>query len=103
MNQCSRGISLDGEGRIWVVTLNRQLDKTEQSAIITRPGMKKRIGSESEEPQVIEKLEIFDIDGVLLGELLISHRVHFIRVWGSIILLLDITESKIYQYEIKNQ
>ncbi len=46
------------------------------------------------------KLEVFDEDGLLLQEIPLNHSCHGIRASGDQLLLLDYSESKVYQYEI---
>jgi len=49
------------------------------------------------------KLEVFDADGLLLQEIPLSHTCHGIRAYGSQLLLLDYSESKVCQYEIEEK
>jgi len=86
MNIVSYGIASDGNGRTWVITQNRQLDKNEQ-------------GEESNIADAY-KLEIFDIDGILLQEIPIQHEAQAIRLRNGQLLLLDHSGVRIFQYEI---
>ncbi|MFO7981207.1 MAG: hypothetical protein R6V00_10305 [Candidatus Aminicenantes bacterium] len=49
------------------------------------------------------KLEVFDADGLFLQEIPLNHSCHGIRVYGSRLLVLDCSESKVYQYKIEEK
>jgi len=101
MNTCSVGIAVDVKSRMWVVTLNRPLrkeEKVETSHITTkpRPGFAgatslSRITKGNTDLRTSDsyKLEIFDPDGVLLGEIPLTHFVNSIRIIGENLFLLD--------------
>lgn len=110
MNRCSSGIAVDEKGRVWVVTLSRQLKKDEivytsigvirDVSAITR--IRKKIEGNTD-LQVTDayKLEIFAPDGVLLGEIPLNHFVDGIRIHKDSLFLLDKERgAKYYQYKI---
>jgi hypothetical protein len=86
MNTVSCGIAADKKGRAWVITQIRQLSKEEQKA-------------ESDKIDVY-KLEIFDIDGLLLQEIPIQHEAQAIRIKNNQLLILDYSGVRVFQYQI---
>jgi len=111
MNTCSMGIAADSKGRIWVVTYDRQLKKEEevQTSMMTMMGRggggttvsQKTTGNTELRTTDAFKLEVFDPDGVLLGEIPLTHFVDFIRISGDNLFLLDKARGvTFYQYKI---
>jgi sugar lactone lactonase YvrE len=99
LNRCAGGIAVDGQGRIWVVTMTRQLKKEEQvgtGVSMTMDGSGGRtigysVQGEGTELRTTDayKLEIFDADGVLLGSLPLDSFVDGIFIYGDRLFLLD--------------
>jgi DNA-binding beta-propeller fold protein YncE len=112
MNICSAGIAVDDKSRMWVVTLSRQLHKEEKvrtsSMIVSGGGgggisnvSRKTEGNTDLRTTDAYKLEIFDPDGVLLGEIPLTHFVNSIRIIGDNLFLLDQERGvTFYQYRI---
>jgi sugar lactone lactonase YvrE len=110
MNVCSKGIAVDGRGRAWVVTLQRQLKKEEevQTSMMSvggRGGVNnvsvKTTGNTELRTTDAFKLEIFAEDGVLLGEIPLTHFVDVIRIAGDSLFLIDRERGvTVYQYKI---
>jgi len=112
MNVCSLGIAADAKGRAWVITYDRQLKKEEQvqtSMMMTsgRGGgavstvSQKTTGNTELRTTNAFKLEVFDPDGVLLGEFPLTHFVDGIRICGNTLFLLDqVRGVTFYQYKI---
>lgn len=109
MNKCSNGVAVDEKGRIWAVTLNRQIKKEEQVFTSTgvffsdglRNVMRKTEGNTDLQVTDMYKLEIFAPDGILLGEIPLNHFVDGIRIWKNNLFLLDKERgAKFYQYKI---
>ena len=110
MNKCSAGIAVDGRGRAWVVTLDRQLKKEEQvqtsMTSFGGPGgvrsvSVKTTGNTDLRTTDAFKLEIFDPNGVLLGEVPLTHFVDAIRVFGDRLFLIDRERGvSVYEYRI---
>jgi len=99
--QASSGIAVDEKGRVWVVTLNRQLKKEEQSSTTTSErGVIGRKEGEEAKKMDIYKLEIFDPDGILLGEIPLDHIAHGLRIQKNFLLIKDMENCKFYQYKI---
>jgi sugar lactone lactonase YvrE len=110
MNSCSVGIAVDGRGRAWVITYARQLPKEEQvqTTMMTvggRGGVSnvsvKTEGNTDVRTTDAFKLEIFDADGVLLGEIPLTHFADVIRIAGDSLFLIDRERGvTVYQYRI---
>jgi hypothetical protein len=110
MNACSAGIAIDDKARVWIVTLNRQLRKEEKTITSTtsrRDGAGistisvKTKGNVDLRTTDAYKLEIFNPDGVLLGEIPLTHFVNSIRIIGDNLFLLDRERGvTFYQYKI---
>jgi DNA-binding beta-propeller fold protein YncE len=111
MNVCSKGVAVDGKGRAWVVTPGRQLMKEEevQTSIMSVGGPGGAMGNVSYKTEGNTdlrttdafKLEIFAGDGVLLGEIPLTHFVDAIRVFGDSLFLIDRDRGvSVYQYKI---
>jgi hypothetical protein len=110
MNVVSSGIAADGKGRIWVITLRRQLTKEESgsggSAVTVDSGIVAR--TIPSQPEVVKpdvyKLEIFSPDGILLGEIPLIHHAHGIRIFGDNLFIREYYNTIFYQYKIiKNE
>jgi sugar lactone lactonase YvrE len=100
MNQVSQGVSVDGKGRIWINTLNRQMSKEEMGMSISVGGVTKKVQEPKIQKMDIFKLEIFDSEGILLGEIPLDHLAHGIRIFDDILFIWDMQNTKYYQYEI---
>jgi sugar lactone lactonase YvrE len=111
MNICSIGIAVDSEGRAWVVTYDRQLNKEEavQTSMMMSMGRggggttvsQKTTGNTELRTTNAFKLEVFDPDGVLLGEIPLTHFVDGIRICSDNLFLLDqVRGVTFYQYKI---
>lgn len=110
LNRCATGIEVDGQGRIWVVTLSRQL-KDEES-VQTRVGMMMSAGGQRSMSLDLEgntdnretdayQLEVYDQEGILLGKLPVDHFVDNIRIFGDRMFLLDKNRGmQFYEYRI---
>jgi hypothetical protein len=106
MNVVSNGIAADGKGRIWVITLCRQLTKEEiglGSSVITRDAevVSRTVPTQ---PKVVKgdvfKLEIYSPDGVFLGEIPLTHHAHGIRMFGDNLFIREYYNTIFYQYKI---
>jgi hypothetical protein len=110
MNTCSAGIAVDGRGRAWVVTYDRQLRKEEEvqtsMTSIGGPGGARSVSVKTEGNTDLRttdalKLEIFDGEGVLLGEVPLTHFADVIRIFGDRLFLIDRERGvAVYQYRI---
>ena len=110
LNPCSAGIAVDDKSRMWVVTLSRQLRKEEKvqtsSMIVGGVGGISNVSRKTEGNTDLRttdayKLEIFDSDGVLLGEIPLTHFVNSIRICSNNLFLLDQERGvTFYQYRI---
>lgn len=110
MNKCSNGIAVDKKGRIWVVTLKRQIKETEQvqtSVMAMQGASGERSMSMSVEGNTDTRetdmfmLEIYDPDGILLGSLSLNHFVDDIHIEGDRVYLLDrMRGMQYFEYQI---
>lgn len=100
LNHVSSGIAVDSKGRAWIATLNRQPTREEEGEVISVPGAGRVKGSAELEKIDAYKLEIFDPDGILLGELRLDHRVHGMRIDKNYLFTWERNFAKYYQYEI---
>lgn len=99
MNRCAAGAAVDGKGRLWVITLARQLKEAEQVgtsvSMTMSSGGGRTIGyqvvGEGQELRTTDayKLEIFDADGALLGSLPLDFFVDGVFIEGDRLFLLD--------------
>jgi hypothetical protein len=100
MNTVSRGIGLDSKGRIWVLTMNRQLEPEEQTQTVSVGGARKTTQKGKIKKMDIYKLEIFDNEGVFLGEIPLDHLAHRMRIQKDFLFVLDAENVRYYQYRI---
>jgi len=110
MNSCSVGIAVDVKGRAWVVTYARQLRENEKVQTVMMSGdmagsvnnvSVKTEGNTDLRTTDAFKLEVFDRDGVLLGELPLTHFADVIRIAGDSLFLIDRERGvTVYQYRI---
>jgi sugar lactone lactonase YvrE len=112
LNRCAAGIAVDGRGRVWVVTMTRQLKKEEQVGMMMTMsqdagggrtmGMKPQ--GEGQELRTTDayKLEVFDADGVLLGSLPLDFFVDGVFIFGDRLFLMDkLRGTQFKEYRIK--
>jgi sugar lactone lactonase YvrE len=111
MNSCSAGIAVDARGRAWVVTYDRQLKENEkvQTSIMMVGGAGGGVSSTSVKTEGNTdvrttdalRLDVFDPDGVLLGEIPLTHFTDVIRIAGDSLFLIDRERGvTVYQYRI---
>jgi hypothetical protein len=100
MNMVSYGIAVDGTGRVWVNTFDRQMKPEEMGGSISVGGVTRRVRESKIEKMDIHKLEIFDPDGVLLGAIPLNHLVHGLRIFGDTLFIWDRENTIVYQYRI---
>lgn len=109
-NRCSEAVSVDGEGRVWVLTYDRQLKESERggtSINMSRGASGSTISmspsTEEDLPETTDafKLEVFDPEGVLLQSFPLDHYADNIEISGNRIYLLDkVRHMKVHVYEI---
>lgn len=105
-NFVARGLDADGSGRIWVATCDRQMRKDEK-VIVMYSGQvggaetRKLVGDTDLRKTDMYKLEIFRSDGILLGEIPLTHFVDKIWVHQDRLFLLDSDRGVcFYEYKI---
>jgi hypothetical protein len=100
LNTVSFGIAADEKGRIWVNTLRRQMTPEEQGLQVMAGGRTKTIKKSKEGLIDIFKLEIYDSDGVLLGEIPLPHHVHGVRIFDDNLFVWERNNTTYYHYRI---
>ncbi|MGB2908589.1 MAG: NHL repeat-containing protein [Candidatus Aminicenantaceae bacterium] len=110
MNTCSEAIAMDGNGRIWVVTLARQLKDEEEAGTnvsVSRGDqgttLSMRPWSEDEIPPITDAyvLEVFDEEGVLLQRFPLDHYADVLRIKGDRLYILDkVRRMQVHAYRI---
>lgn len=110
MNTCSAGVAVDAKGRGWVLTYARQLRKEEQvqtsmtgvggQAGINNVSIKTEGNTDLRTTDAF-RLDVFSPDGVLLGEIPLTHFADVLRVSGDHLFLIDRERGvTVYQYRI---
>ncbi len=110
MNRCAGGLAADGKGRLWVATLNRQFKKEEQVSMnvtaMMSSGGGRTMGFKAEGDTDLRstdayKLEIFDPDGVFLGEIPVDSFIDGVFIFGDRLFLLDrLRGTRFTEYKI---
>jgi sugar lactone lactonase YvrE len=110
MNRSASGIAVDGKGRLWIATLNRQLKKEERvnmnvTATMSSSGGRtmgyKADGDTDLRTTDAYKLEVFDPDGALLGEIPVDSFIDGIFIFGDRLFLLDkLRGTRFTEYKI---
>ncbi len=109
MNICSEGISVDHKGRVWVITLDRQLKEDEQ--VRKQVGMMQMNGQRSMSVKLegnteqtktdAYEIEIYSPEGVLIQRIPLDHFVNEIQILKDRVFLLDKERgTKYYEYKI---
>ncbi len=109
-NTCSEAVTVDESGRIWVVTLERQLKDEEEAGTNTRISrgdqgttLSMSPWSEDEIPPTTDAyvLEVFDAEGVLLQRFPLDHYADVLRISGDRLYILDkIRRMQVHVYRI---
>ncbi len=97
LTRCATGAAADAKGRLWVVTMARQLRENEQvqtSMTVSNQGgvetsSSKTTGAVDLRTTDAYKLEVFDADGVLLGSIPVGIFVDGIFIKGDRLFLVD--------------
>lgn len=100
LNMVSHGIAADDKNRIWVNTLRRQMSPEEQGLQVQGGGRTRIIKEAKEGLMDVYQLEIFDRDGIFLGEIPLTHHVHGIRIFGDYLFVWERNNTTYYQYRI---
>ncbi|MGD9345482.1 MAG: NHL repeat-containing protein [Candidatus Aminicenantes bacterium] len=110
MNRCASGIAVDSKGRVWVVTLERQIKEEERvqtnirASMSTSGGrsMNVSVGGNTEVRETdMFRLEVYDSNGVLLGAVPVKYFVDDIFINEDKIFLLDrMRGMQFFEYKI---
>lgn len=96
-NRCSEAVGADSKGRVWVITLARQLKEEEEAGTSTRMSrtnrgaeisMRPNFSGEVSETDAYE-LEVFDPEGSLLYSYPLDHFADIIRFHGDQLYIMD--------------
>lgn len=110
MNRCSEDLAVDGKGRIWVITYERQLkdeEKAGTSIRMSRAGSGSTISmapsTHEDLPETSDalKLEVFDPEGMLLQSIPLDHYADSIEINRDRLYILDkVRHMKVHVYRI---
>jgi len=109
MNRVSNGIAVDDKGRLWVVTNKRQIKEDEQvqtSVMATQSGGQRSVsynvsGNTDVQETDMYQLEVYDPEGVLLGNIQLDKFADNIHIVKDRIYLLDqMRGMQYYEYKI---
>jgi len=110
MNRCSEAVAVDDRGRVWVITLDRQLEEEERAgtsiSISSGAGgntvsMSARGGDEITETDAY-RLDVFAPDGILLGIIPLDHFADLLLVRGDRLIILDkLRRMQVHEYRIR--
>jgi len=110
MKRCASGVAVDSKGRVWVMTLKRQINEEERvetnvrATMSTAGGrsMNVSVGGNTEVRETdMFQLEVYDPEGVLLGAIPVEHFVDDIFLNGDKIYLLDrMRGMQFFEYQI---
>lgn len=106
MNRVVSGIAADDKGRVWLATFNRQIKKQEELNVMTTKWVnggetRKITGDTDLQKTDMFKLEVFDAEGLLLGEIPVSQFVDGLSIWKDKLFILDRDRGvKYYEYQI---
>jgi hypothetical protein len=112
MNTCSVGVAVDGQSRVWVATLKRQLKEEERIGMQVGMTMSGGQRSMSMKPDGnvdlrktdVYRLEVYDHNGGLLGSIPLDHFVDGIRIVKDRLFLLDrMRGAQIFEYRIADK
>jgi hypothetical protein len=100
MNMVSTGLAADHEGRLWVITFNRQMSEEEMGATVSSGGSVRVIQEPKIKKMDIFTLEVFGSDGIIIGEVPLNHLAHGIRIVGDNLFIWERDNAAVYQYKI---
>jgi len=110
MNECSEAIAVDDSGRIWVISLDRQLKEEERAGTAVRMSRTERGASISMSPHSDEEmppatdaymLDVYDAEGVLLQQFSLDHYADLIKVRGDRLYILDtVRRMQVHVYRV---
>jgi len=109
MNKCSEGISVDHKGRVWVITMTRQLkddEKVSKSVSVMRTDRERSMsvkleGNTEQTKTDAYEIEIYSPEGILIQRIPLDHFVNKIQILKDRVFLLDKERgTKYYEYKI---
>jgi hypothetical protein len=110
MNRCYEALDIDREGRIWIITYDRQLKDEERAGTsihMSRGGSGSTIAmaptTHEDLPETCDalKLEVFDAEGILLESFPLDHYADCIKIRGNRVYILDkVRHMKVHVYQV---
>jgi hypothetical protein len=109
LNTCSVGVAADSQGRVWVVSLQRQLKEEEKAGMrvqMTTGGGERNISMKADGNVELRdtdafRLEVYDPEGALLGVIPLDRFVDDIRIEQDRLFLIDrMRGAQVREYRI---
>ena len=109
MNKSSEGIFVDSKGRVWVITLKRQLkdeEKVSKSVRVMRTDRQRTMsvkleGNTEQTKTDAYELEVFSPQGILIQRIPLDYFVNEVHIHKDRVFLLDKERgTKFYEYKI---
>ena len=109
MNKCSEGVAVDHKGRVWVITMTRQLkddEKVSKSVSVMRTDRERSMsvkleGNTEQTKTDAYEIEIYSPEGILIQRIPLDHFVNKIQILKDRVFLLDKERgTKYYEYKI---
>ncbi|HHF52198.1 MAG TPA: 6-bladed beta-propeller, partial [Candidatus Aminicenantes bacterium] len=109
MNKCSEGVAVDHKGRVWIITMTRQLkddEKVSKSVSVMRTDRERSMsvkleGNTEQTKTDAYEIEIYSPEGILIQRIPLDHFVNKIQILKDRVFLLDKERgTKYYEYKI---
>jgi sugar lactone lactonase YvrE len=100
LNMISMGAAVDGKGRVWINTYNRQISPEDEGMGMSVGGVQRTIREPKNTTMDVYKLEIFSPEGILLGEIPLNHRAHGLRIFGDNLFIWERNDTTYYHYKV---
>ena len=109
LNTCAVGVAADSQGRVWVVSLQRQLKEEEQARMrvqMTMGGGERNISMKADGNVELRntdayRLEVYDPDGSLLGIIPLDRFIDDIRIEKGRLFFIDrMRGAQVLEYRI---
>ncbi len=100
----SKGIAIDNNDRLWVITAGRQeSDEEHVNPVYSIEGRNIKYSGNSPDSTNMYKLELYNNQGILLSEVRLNHYCDDINIFGDRLLIIDsIRGMCVYEYKIKD-
>ncbi len=98
MTQCSKGIAIDGDGRIWLASV--KAPPAPEAGIAMTGSGRRETPDTGQGPREIDILAVLDPAGRLLTTVPIPHLANAIRCRGEELVIVDSVEACVWRYRI---